>query len=255
MKNLQILALAAVLSSAAVPAHADVTFGVAAEPYPPFTAKNAASVWEGWEVDVVQAVCAAMQEKCEIVEVAWDGIIPALQAKKFDVIAASMVINGKRKQVIDFSDMYYGGAFALIGAKDVAASNMTGKTIAVQTASVNADYAEKHYKPQGAEVRVYPTQDDAQADLAAGRVDFVLANALALDAFLMSDTGKSCCESKGTVPADTELGGEVGFGLRKGEAELQTRLNAAIKALAAAGKLDDITAKWNLTGRISLPAP
>lgn len=255
MKNTKILILSAMLSCLASPAIADIKFGVAAEPYPPFTAKNAAGVWEGWEVDVVQAVCATLQEKCEIVEVAWDGIIPALAAKKFDAIAASMVINEKRKKVISFSDMYYGGAFALIGAKDGQAPGnaMSGKTIAVQTASVNADYAEKHYRPMGADVKAYPTQDDAQADLAAGRVDYVLANALALDAFLLSDAGKACCETKGAVPADTELGGEVGFGLRQEDTGLQSRLNAAIKSLAANGKLDDIATQWKLTGRITLP--
>ncbi len=61
--------------------------GVAAEPYPPFAEKNASGVWEGWEIEIADAICAAMGEECEWVEVAWDGIIPALMSKKFDVIS------------------------------------------------------------------------------------------------------------------------------------------------------------------------
>ena len=79
------------------PAMADLKFGVAAEPYPPFTSKDASGVWVGWEVDFMNAVCAEIGEKCTIEEVAWDGIIPALQAKKFDAIMASMLITEKRK--------------------------------------------------------------------------------------------------------------------------------------------------------------
>jgi polar amino acid transport system substrate-binding protein len=232
---------------------AEVRFGVAAEPYPPFTAKSAEGKWEGWEVDLIDAICIEMKETCKIEEVAWDGIIPALNAKKFDAIAASMVINNKRKEIISFSDMYYGGAFTLVGSKSSMAGEMSGKTIAVQAASVNADYAEKHFTPNGADVKAYPTQDDAQADLAAGRVDFVLGNAIVLDMFLASDAGKACCLNMGAVPPDTELGGEVGFGVRKDDEELRQKLNAAIKSLAASGKIDEIAVKWNLTGKIILP--
>ena len=73
-------------------ASADVKFGVAAEPYPPFAEKGADGKWKGWEIDIADAICAAMNEKCQWVEVAWDGIIPALLAKKFDVIISSMSI-------------------------------------------------------------------------------------------------------------------------------------------------------------------
>jgi polar amino acid transport system substrate-binding protein len=77
MKILRITLLAAATLLAATPALADLKIGVAAEPYPPFTAKDASGKWVGWEIDLVDALCAEMKEKCEIVETAWDGIIPA----------------------------------------------------------------------------------------------------------------------------------------------------------------------------------
>lgn len=245
------ISLAALCASAS----AEVRFGVAAEPYPPFTAKSADGKWEGFEIDLVDAVCTELKDTCVIEEVAWDGIIPALNAKKFDAIVASMVINAKRREVIEFSNMYYGGAFSLVGSKSAKAGDFSGKAIAVQAASVNADYAEKHFKPMGADIKTYPTQDEAQADLVASRVDYVLGNAMVLDGFLGTDAGKSCCADMGQVPADTALGGEVGFGVRKEDTALRDKLNAAIKALAASGKIDDIAAKWNLSGKITLPAP
>ena len=116
------IVLGVLLALAGSAAHAQDTirFGVAAEPYPPFTTKDASGKWVGFEVDLMNAVCENMKAKCEIVEVAWDGIIPALQAKKFDVIWSSMSITEKRKEVIDFTDRYYKTPPVIIGAKSEA---------------------------------------------------------------------------------------------------------------------------------------
>ena len=82
-KLLTILCSTAIaLAASAHIATAQVKVGVAAENYAPFTEKGADGVWKGWEIEIQQAICAAMGEECELVEVAWDGIIPALLAKK-----------------------------------------------------------------------------------------------------------------------------------------------------------------------------
>jgi polar amino acid transport system substrate-binding protein len=248
-----------VLLAAASPAIADLKFGVAAEPYPPFTSKDASGVWVGWEVDFMNAVCAEIGEKCTIEEVAWDGIIPALQAKKFDAIMASMLITEKRKEIIDFSNMYYDSAAVIIGPKsddkDVSAEHLSGKTVGVQVSTAHARYMAKYYEPKGTVVKTYATQDEANADLAAGRLDYVMANGTALDAFLATDQG-SCCEAKGSVERDAEIYGEgVGLGVRKEDSALKDKFNAAIKTMASNGAFDQISAKWNLTGKLVLPKP
>ena len=81
--------------------------GLAAEPYPPFTSPDASGKWVGWEVDIIDAVCAEAKLECEVTPVAWDGIIPALTTKKIDMIMSSMSITEERKKTIDFSDKYY----------------------------------------------------------------------------------------------------------------------------------------------------
>ncbi len=238
-------------------AFADLKIGVAAEPYPPFSSKDTAGNWVGWEIDFVNALCAQMQEKCEITETAWDGIIPALAAKKIDVILASMSKTDKRKELINFSDTYYSATPLMIGAKsgdmDITPEHLAGKIIGVQAASIHANYADKYFAATST-VKAYPTQDEANQDLVAGRIDYVLANGLALDSFLKSDVG-ACCESKGAVSPDVSVFGEgVGLGLRKEDVDLQSRLNAGIKALAAAGFFVKITEQNGLAGQIILPA-
>lgn len=254
-------ALAALIATSA-PAMADLKIGVAAEPYPPFASQDATGKWVGWEIDFAEALCAEVKEKCEIVATAWDGIIPALTAKQIDAIVASMLITEKRKEVIDFTQFYYDTPPAIIGPKDgnkdVSPAAMTGKTLGVQVSTGHERYASKYLVPAGAVLKTYATQDEANNDLAAGRLDYVLANSSALFDFLDTDQGKGCCELKGIVEKpkdDPGIYGEgVGVGLRKEDTALKDKLNAAITAMAKAGTFDALTAKYpQLVGKMTLP--
>mgnify|MGYP006151183325 CR=1 FL=1 len=79
MKKL-LLATATTLAFAGAAFAEPVKVGIAAEAYPPFASPDASGNWVGWEVDMIGAVCKAAELECEIVPVAWDGIIPALTA-------------------------------------------------------------------------------------------------------------------------------------------------------------------------------
>ena len=116
--------------------------------------------------------------------------------------------------------------------------------IGVQVSTVHSAYAKKHFS-EAAEIKEYQTQDEADQDLAAGRLDAVQANSIALDAFLKSDQGKACCDLKGMVAEDLEiLGPGVGAGIRKEDTALKDKINAAIKAVRANGKYAEITKKY-----------
>jgi len=225
-----------------------VKIGVAAEPYPPFTSPDATGKWVGWEIDFIDAVCAQEKLDCVITPVAWDGIIPALTTKKIDLIVSSMSITDERKKTIDFSDKYYNTLPAIIGPKDqkfgATPDDLKGKVLGVQVSTTHAVYAKKHFS--GAqEIKEYQTQDEANQDLAAGRLDAVQADSIALTEYLKSDQGKACCDLKGMVAPDDEvLGPGVGAGVRKEDTALKEKINAGIKAIRANGKYDEISKKY-----------
>lgn len=242
------LALALGLTGVAQASAEQMKVGFAAEPYPPFTSMDASGKWVGWEVEFADAVCKEAKIDCVITPVAWDGIIPALTSKKIDMIVGSMSITAEREKTIAFSDKYYNTPTGIIGNKedkfDASPDGLAGKVLGVQVSTVHADYAKKHFADKVAEIKEYQTQDEANADLAAGRIDAVQADALALDAFLMMDAGK-CCDYKGDVAADLEiLGPGVGIGLRKEDTALKDKLNAAIKAIRANGTYDTFSKKY-----------
>jgi polar amino acid transport system substrate-binding protein len=250
-KTLTFVALSLALGVAgATSAFADqIKVGFAAEPYPPFTSPDASGNWEGWEVDFEKAICAEAKLDCVITPVAWDGIIPALTSKKIDIIIGSMSITEEREKTIDFSDKYYNTPTAVIGPKGVTFAatpeGLAGKTVGVQVSTVHQVYATKYFGGAGATIKEYQTQDEANQDLAAGRLDAVQADSITLDAFLKSDQGKACCELKGMVKDDPViLGAGVGVGLRKGDDELKAKINAAIKAIRTNGTYAAISKKY-----------
>jgi polar amino acid transport system substrate-binding protein len=251
MKNglkIAALALAIGITGGASAMAEQVKVGFAAEPYPPFTSLDASGKWVGWEVEFADAICKEAKLDCVITPVAWDGIIPALTTKKIDMIIGSMSITEERLKTIDFSDKYYNTPTGIIGRKDdkfdATPEGLAGKIIGVQVSTIHQDYANKHFGDKAAEIKEYQTQDEANQDLAAGRVDAVQADAIALDAFLKSEAG-ACCDHKGNVADDPAvLGAGVGIGIRKDEGALKEKLNAAIKAIRANGTYDTFSKKY-----------
>jgi polar amino acid transport system substrate-binding protein len=85
-------------------------------------------------------------------------------------------------------------------------------------------------------------------------VDYLMADGVALQAYLASDEGKACCELKGAVADDKEiLGYGVGVGLRKEDTALKDKINAAIKAVAAKGVFEELNKKYGLEGLMIVP--
>jgi len=72
-------------------------------PYEPFEYKDENGELTGFEVDLATAMCEEMKADCEFVIQAWDGMIPGLLARKFDLIMSSMSITEERAKRVLFS--------------------------------------------------------------------------------------------------------------------------------------------------------
>src|SRR5690606_4151822 len=96
-KHLTLAASAAALALSLGAAQAQETLKIGTEgAYPPFNNLTADGKLEGFDIDIANALCDEMKVKCEFVTQDWDGMIPALQAGKFDAIIASMSITDER---------------------------------------------------------------------------------------------------------------------------------------------------------------
>ncbi len=224
-------------------------FGVAAEPYPPFLMKSPTGQWSGFEADLIRALCVQMKATCEIKEVAWDGIIPALLSDKIDVIFNSMSITPEREKVIAFSRPYYETPGTFVAQKGVKLTltpdGLRGKVIGVQGSTANAEFIKQAYG-NTATVRLYNTQDDCNADLVAGRIDATYLDQLGILDFLKTKDGSAFeLKGSGSVKMDPAIfGSGVGAGLRKADAPLKRQMDQALDQLHASGKYAQISKKY-----------
>lgn len=251
MKKLRIavLAAAAVISTAALAQQKEWTeIKIGTEgAYPPFNNLNAKKELEGFEIDYANALCERMKVKCTWVVQDWDGIIPALLSKKYDVIVAGMNATDERKKRVDFSDVYTRTPISMIGAKtitltDVSPAALKGKAVGAQGSTIHANWLEKHYKDST--IRPYPTQEEANLDLLNGRIDYIVADKLALEEFI-NGKGKDCCKFIADVPRDPAIHGPgVGMAVRKEDTALRDKLNKAIQDSIADGTHKKIADKW-----------
>jgi len=213
--------------------------------YPPFNTITPDGKVEGFDIDIANALCAQMKVECEIVTQDWDGIIPALQAKKFDAIIASMSITEERKKQVAFTHKYYTTPLALVAPKDseltaTEPAALAGKTVGAQASTTQADYAQDAYGKAGAEVKLYPTQEEAITDLQNGRLDAVISDKFVLVDWLKK-ASDGCCKLVGDVKG-TET--EAGIAVRLDDTALRDKLNAAIDAIVADGTYKKIQAKY-----------
>jgi len=225
---------------------ADLRVGVEGA-YPPFSWKEADGTLKGFDIEIAEAVCNELGRKCVLVEQDWDGMIPALLARKFDTIIASMSITEERKKRVDFTDKYYNTPAKFVAKKGsglkISKAGLKGKRIGLQRGTTHQCFMEKMY-PE-AELVLYGTQEEVFQDLAIGRIDAQFSDSVAADdGFLKTDAGKDF-EFTGGDQHDEECHGPgAGMAVRKSDTALRDDLNRAIKALRANGTYQKINAKY-----------
>ncbi len=244
------LAAAAALVAAAgfSPASAGENLRIGVEgAYPPFSWKEADGTLKGFDIDIAMALCEKMGRECELVEQDWDGIIPALMAKKYDAIVASMSITEERKKRVDFTNKYYHEPAKFVAAKgsglEASPESLAGKAIGVQRGTIHQCYMEKMFPDT--ELRLYGTQEEVFLDLSAGRIDAQISSSIqSEEGFLETDAGKDF-EFVGGDQFLLECHGEgAGIAVRKGEDELRESFNTAIKAIRDDGTYKAINEKY-----------
>ncbi|MFP7674569.1 ABC transporter substrate-binding protein [Marivita sp. S0852] len=248
MNPTSILAATLLASGLAAQSAADtLTIGTEGA-YPPFNYIESDGTIAGFDVDIAMELCARLEVECDIVAQDWDGIIPGLLANKYDVIVASMFITEERKKQVDFTDPYYLAAMTHVTPKDSGITEFTndalsGMIIGAQSGTTQADYAEATYPD--ADIRLYPTQDEVNLDMASGRIDLQVGDMLPMLEWTTKSEDGACCELAGEPITDPAFVGEgVGMAVRQEDDDLREKLNQALADMRADGTYLEINNKY-----------
>ena len=223
--------------------------------YPPFSAVSADGTFVGFDIDIANALCEEMGAECTLVQQDWDGIIPALLARKYDAMIASMSITEERKKKVAFTNKYYNTPAKFAQKKgagiNIDAAGLAGKTVGVQRATTHDNFITEVFG-EAVEIKRYATQDEAYLDAVAGRLDLLLADSVAMDdGFLATDQGKDW-EFVGPDFTDPKFFGiGAGVAVRQKDTDLLAKLNAALDAILRNGvykAINDKYFKFNVYG-------
>ena len=208
--------------------------------YKPFSYTDADGKLIGYEIELVDALCAQMKAECEVISQDWDGLIPGLNAQKFDAAIAGMSITPERKEVVEFSDPYFHSGIILIGKKgdDITVESLQGQPVASQRSTVASQYLQDEHAD--ADVKLYDTQDNAYLDLTSGRVRAMMSDKVTGIDWLKTEAGKDY-EVKGQEISTND--DAMGIAFRKGD-PLVAKFNAALAELKANGTYDQITGSY-----------
>ena len=218
--------------------------------YPPFNVTDTAGHLSGFDIDIANALCHEMKVECEMIAQDWDGLIPALNARKYDAIIASMSITPERKNSVDFTNKYYETPVRFIapktGIKDISPEGLKGKVIGAQTATISANFLQDVYGDK-IDIRFYDTQEQANMDLIAGRVDALIADSIILDSTILKNTNGKNYHFVGPPLTGKDWPGfceGIGIAIRKNNQALVEKFNTAIKTIRVNGVYETIRKKY-----------
>lgn len=237
--------------------------------YEPWNHTNPDGTIGGFEPELAADICARAKLDCKLVAQDWDGMIPALNAGKFDVIMDALGVTAERQQVIAFSTSYAATPAAFVVLKSGPLANIAGtgstislgldgaeqkkamealrealkgKTIGLQTSTVYSKFIYDNFGDV-ATIREYKTAAEHDLDLTAGRIDAAFNDATYFTS-VMSKPENAAMAFGGPQIAGNIWGDGEALGLRKEDADLKALLDPAIAAALADGTVKKLSEKY-----------
>ncbi|RKP50784.1 ABC transporter substrate-binding protein [Trinickia fusca] len=242
------IALVAVAASVSAKDWSTIRFGVDAS-YPPFESKNTSGQVVGFDIDLGNEICKRLNAKCVWVENDFDGMIPALKAKKFDGVLSSMSMTPQREEQIAFSSRLFKTPTRLVAKQGSTilptAESLKGKAVGVEQGTIQETYAKAYWEPKGVKIVPYQNQDQVYTDLISGRLDASLQDAVEADVgFLKTPRGAGFQFAGNEINDPKTLGNGAGIGLRKEDTDLKANIDRAIAEMIKDGTYQKIEKKY-----------
>ena len=193
----------------------------------------------GFDIELMEELAKNMGYKIEWKNMSFDGLIPALQAKKIDAIIAGMTPTPERAKAVDFTDIYYSSSQAIIVGKEnneiKSLEDLKGKTVGVQLGTIQETMASKIDVKK---IKRYNSFSGAILELNAKKIDAVIIGGVVADHYLENNNNLKL----GALLEDQQDGSAIALG--KGKKELVEQLNQGINKIKESGKYEELVNKY-----------
>ncbi|HEV3248773.1 MAG TPA: transporter substrate-binding domain-containing protein [Beijerinckiaceae bacterium] len=216
--------------------------------HPPYAYLSEKGEMVGFEIDLMNAICARIKRSCLFKHREFDRLVPSLLAGKGDAIVSSLDITDERREKFTLSEPYFRMPALFVARKDEVPKALTPEALAnVSIGALRdspfASLVENRFPDSP--LSTYATQIEANLDLAADRVDLVIGDEMSLRDWLKTAPEASCCTAAGRVDDPERIAGE-GFAIvvRKGDDGLKQKFDAALKELRGDGSYATIARRY-----------
>jgi polar amino acid transport system substrate-binding protein len=211
--------------------------------YAPFESQNEKGEIVGFDIDIVKAVAQKAGLEVKFVNTPWEGIFNALKQGDRDLLVSSITITDERKLSMDFSDPYF-DAHQLIavkaGSKVARFADLKALKVGVQTGTTGDEAVAKLQGKTSANIKRFESTPLALKELEAGGVDAVVADNGVVVNYVANNAGQKFK----TVSDAAFVPEHYGIAVKKGNAELLTKLNQGLAAIKADGTYASLYAKY-----------
>lgn len=211
--------------------------------YPPFeyVDTNKGGKIEGFDIDLANAIAGKLGYKVQVKDMDFSGLIEGLKTGQADFVLAGMTPTPKRKQNVDFSDIYYTAKYMIISKKGSgihSLQDLKGKTVGVQLGSIQETKAKEINKTIPINIQDRNRIPDLIEEIKAGRFDAVIIEDSVAKGFMEKNT-----ELTGFTISDNadEAGSAIAF---PKNSDLTAKFNNELKKMKADGELQKLIAKW-----------
>lgn len=221
--------------------------------WPPFTFLGEdGKTLEGFEVDLLKAIADKLGVGIKETSLEFSGMIPGVQAKRYDIAMMAVSDNAERRKTLSFVDYAYltMGAFTLADNKATTdeLSSLCGKTVGVQSGTNFVDFVEKEFaayctsigKPVPKKLE-FASADAVYLSLYSRRADFILAATS-----IAGDISSKAPAPVRLITGDVFPKDPIGIAYLKDRTQLGDALLAGLKAIHADGTYDKVLKKWNV---------
>lgn len=215
--------------------------------YMPFEMTNQRGEIIGFDVDMAKRMAKAMNVKLELVSTAWDGIIPGLITKKYDIIMSGMTLTQERNLKVNFASPYIVVGQTILIKKEYQDQVKSYKDLndpkfkVASKLGTTGEQAVKRMIPKATYVS-FDTEQEGVMDLINGKVDaFVYDLPFMAIANAQKNNGKLVFLDK---PFTYE---PLAWAINRGNSDLLNWLNNFMNQIKSDGTYDKIYEKWFLS--------
>jgi polar amino acid transport system substrate-binding protein len=212
--------------------------------YTPFEMVNRKGAFIGFDIDVAKEMAEAMGVKLVLVNTAWDGIIPALETNKFDIIISAMTVTQERNLKVNFADPYIiVGQTILVNNKHKGKINSykdlnSPKYIVTSKLGTTGEKAVKRYIPN-CTYKSFETQVDAGMEVINGSADAFIYDLPFCESFFAAHGKNSLYHIDKPFTYEP-----LAWALKKGDPDFLNWLNNFLRQIKNDGRYEMFYNKW-----------